>query len=227
MISDEKLQELFYAAKIGHRLIIKRKKLKMSKSDFAKEIGVSSYTLSKYEKEEATPAPDKIKKIFQLLELDLEQFLTERHQHILDVRFLLKEERNLIRKRINELKDTIRFYEYKEEEIDDLIEEECSFATEYEDVDVEFSFSGNGIWLSDKIYLTNGVYVFDVEQNDNISLSLVNIAEQDERKYIYGEAKEKFKVPIIINETGYYLIHIDRADKWSLHINKQNNYSNS
>jgi transcriptional regulator with XRE-family HTH domain len=224
MISDEKLQELFIAGNIGQRLLIKRKELKLSRTDFAKKLNVSSNTLSKYEKLESIPSPYIIKNIFEILDINIEDFLTERHQHILDVRFLLEEEIDFINQRIKELEQLTRYYEYEKHQVEELLNEDCSFATEFNDIEVDYEFSGNGLWTSEKLYLSKGVYIINLELDTPCytSMQLFNIVQSNRSNVFHKDLNAQFKMPFIIEYTGYYFIQLDYIKgNWKMALNKE------
>lgn len=223
MITDEKLQELFMAANIGQRLLIKRKELNLSRTDFAKKLNVSSNTLSKYEKSESLPSPDIIKQIIEILDINIEDFLSGRHQHMLDVRILLKQELEFINQRIKELEKLTRYYEFERQDVQELLDEDCSFATDFDDVEVNYEFSGNGSWLSEKLYLTKGVYSFSVE-SDNPGytvLDIYDIVQNKNKTIFYEKIPQNFKAPFIIEKTGYYLLHFEKIKgNWNMALQK-------
>lgn len=223
MMTDEKLQEFFLAANLGQRLLIKRKELNLSRTDFSKKLNVSSNTLSKYEKSESIPSAPIIKQIIEILNINIEDFLSERHQHILDVRVLLKQELDFINQRIKELEKLTRYYEYERQDVQELLNEDCTFATEYDDVEVNYEFSGNGCWLSERLYLTKGVYSFTIETENPAYtvLDIYDLIQNKNKSIFYKDIPKHFKVPFIIESSGYYLLHFEKIKgNWNMALQK-------
>ncbi|WP_332651850.1 helix-turn-helix domain-containing protein [Lysinibacillus sp. 54212] len=224
-MDNEKIKELYLATKIDQRLIIERNKRNLSRGQMAEKCGVSTYTYGKWEKGDSIPEPEKIIELFKLLNLDIRDFLSQRHNVILDVRTLIQKELYEIRNRKYELQNMLQNYESEEKDMLKMLNEDCSFSTEFEDIELEESFEGEGRWVSPKwIYFKKGLYIFKLEHRNEVEKHVstrirIFDVEGDSTSIMSLDEGDKEEVkPVTIKKDGYFLISVETrsAVKWSL-----------
>lgn len=218
ILDKELIEGLFEAANVPEQLKSKRKEKKMNQSDAAKYLGISKPTLASYERGEKIPSEETLRAIFHYLDLEIEEFLNEDHQNIIELRGKLQKELSIISKRIDVLEESLRNHKFLMSRINNLLQN-----TSFTDTSSDYNFSGIGDWVSDKVFLEEGLYIFHARLKTNerglrLMFEVLNTSGKGV-DYVTGR-NNNFKGTVTIEKADYYILKVRCRIEWEFKVTK-------
>lgn len=219
VIDEDILKEIYEASRISEKVEIKRRQDKITQRDLVKLLDMPLTGYAKYIKNKEVPTATILRKMFSFVSLNIDEYLSEEYKNVLNIRSSLNKELSFVHGRIRELKASLDSYtKMKDGIIEQLNRCDNYFEVDLElPMDVNYSFSGKGSWVSNKFPLRKGIYKFQVTHENKTAQFLGDLYNADtecKTKSIYGRNEI-----IEIKQSGYYVLNIYQSPaEWIVNI---------